>query len=119
MTYPDSVSRVRPPKTTIPNTLAALPSNQYATLFDVVSGKLLALALDLVATSARIAPSALVASTVALLRNGWVDFHRTDFKTDGRGTEDRDADTAGRIGELRQGPYTKSRRESRGAAARS
>jgi hypothetical protein len=27
-TYPDSVRRVRPPKTTMPNTLAALPSSQ-------------------------------------------------------------------------------------------
>ena len=38
-TYPDSVNRVRPPKTTIPNTLAALPSNQYPTTLLVVSGK--------------------------------------------------------------------------------
>lgn len=40
---PDSVSRVSPPKTTIPNTLAALPSSQYATLLSDVSGKYLAL----------------------------------------------------------------------------
>ena len=37
--YPDSVSRVRPPKTTIPNTLAALPSSQYATDFSLLLGK--------------------------------------------------------------------------------
>lgn len=36
--YPDSVSRVRPPKTTIPKTLAALPSSQYATALELVSG---------------------------------------------------------------------------------
>jgi len=29
--YPDSVRRVRPPRITIPKTLAALPNNQYAT----------------------------------------------------------------------------------------
>ena len=39
MTYPDSVSLVRPPKTTIPKTLAALPSSQYPTAFELVSGK--------------------------------------------------------------------------------
>ena len=38
-TYPDSVNRVRPPNTTMPNTLAALPNNQYATPFEDVSGK--------------------------------------------------------------------------------
>jgi hypothetical protein len=38
-TYPDSVNRVRPPNTTIPNTLAALPRSQYATDFELVSGK--------------------------------------------------------------------------------
>jgi hypothetical protein len=30
---------VRPPKTTIPKTLAALPSSQYPTDFELVSGK--------------------------------------------------------------------------------
>jgi hypothetical protein len=39
-TYPDSVSLVKPPKTTIPKTLAALPSNQYATDLELCSGKL-------------------------------------------------------------------------------
>jgi hypothetical protein len=34
------VSLVSPPKTTIPKTLAALPSNQYATVLSVTSGKL-------------------------------------------------------------------------------
>lgn len=38
-TYPDSVRRVSPPKTTIPNTLAALARSQYATAFELVSGK--------------------------------------------------------------------------------
>lgn len=37
--YPDSVNRVRPPNTTIPKTLAALPNNQYATPFEDVCGK--------------------------------------------------------------------------------
>lgn len=32
--------RVNPPKTTIPNTLAALPNNQYATALELTSGKL-------------------------------------------------------------------------------
>jgi hypothetical protein len=38
-TYPDSVNLVRPPKTTIPKTLVALPRSQYATDFELVSGK--------------------------------------------------------------------------------
>lgn len=38
-TYPDSVNRVKPPKTTIPKTLAADPKSQYATVFEDVSGK--------------------------------------------------------------------------------
>jgi hypothetical protein len=38
MLRPDSVSRVRPPKTTIPKTLAAEPSSQYATLLLLTSG---------------------------------------------------------------------------------
>jgi hypothetical protein len=38
-TYPDSVNLVNPPKTTIPNTLAAEPKSQYATMFEEVSGK--------------------------------------------------------------------------------
>ena len=40
VTYPDSVNLVRPPKTTIPKTLAALPSNQYATVLSLTPGKL-------------------------------------------------------------------------------
>jgi len=39
MTYPDSVSLVRPPNTTSPNTLAAPPRSQYATTWSLVSGK--------------------------------------------------------------------------------
>lgn len=46
-TYPDSVRRVRPPNTTIPKTLAALPKSQYATLLALVSGKELDLDLEL------------------------------------------------------------------------
>ena len=38
-TNPDSVSLVKPPKTTIPKTLAALPSSQYATILSLTSGK--------------------------------------------------------------------------------
>lgn len=36
LAYPDSVSRVRPPNTTMPKTLAALPRSQYATDLEVV-----------------------------------------------------------------------------------
>lgn len=39
MLNPDSVSRVSPPKTTMPKTLAALPRSQYATTLLLVSGK--------------------------------------------------------------------------------
>lgn len=39
MLSPDSVSRVRPPNTTIPNTLAAEPNSQYATESELVAGK--------------------------------------------------------------------------------
>lgn len=45
-TYPDSVSLVKPPNTTIPKTLAADPRSQYATVFEEVSGKNLALAFS-------------------------------------------------------------------------
>ena len=38
MLRPDSVSRVRPPKTTMPKTLVALARSQYATLLDETSG---------------------------------------------------------------------------------
>lgn len=37
-TDPDSVSLVRPPNTTIPKTLAALPRSQYATTLSLVFG---------------------------------------------------------------------------------
>jgi hypothetical protein len=39
ISYPDSVSLVKPPNTTIPKTLAAEPKSQYATVFEEVSGK--------------------------------------------------------------------------------
>lgn len=42
---PLSVSLVKPPNTTIPNTLAALPKSQYATDLSEVSGKNLVLLL--------------------------------------------------------------------------
>lgn len=111
--YPDSVSRVRPPNTTMPKTLAALPNNQYATDFDVVFGKL----LDRGALSAVVPIVAFW--IVAVFRRGWVDFHRIDRTIDDWGLGIGDAETAARIGELRQGPYTKRRRERRGAAVRS
>ena len=48
--YPDSVNRVKPPKTTIPKTLAALPSSQYATILSLDLGKdRFALMLDTIA----------------------------------------------------------------------
>jgi hypothetical protein len=102
----------------MPNTLAALPSSQYATLFDVVLGKELDLPSVFVAASASTAPPAFGASMVALLRRGWVDFHLTDCRTDGR-DEHREAETTDRIGVLRHGLHTNKRRESRGAAVRS
>lgn len=40
--YPDSVSRVRPPKTTMPNTLTADPINQYPTVLELILGNDLA-----------------------------------------------------------------------------
>lgn len=39
-TYPDSVNLVKPPNTTIPKTLTALPNNQYATDLSLTCGKL-------------------------------------------------------------------------------
>jgi hypothetical protein len=119
-TYPDSVRRVRPPKTTMPKTLAALPSSQYATLLEDVLGKLV---LDLEALSAAPAasagPCALDAAIVAVFLSGCVDDHVTDCKTEGRGAEDREAERVERIGALRHGLLTNRRRESRGAAVRS
>ena len=38
-TYPDSVNLVKPPQTTIPKTLTALPISQYPTTLEFVSGK--------------------------------------------------------------------------------
>jgi hypothetical protein len=117
-TYPDSVRRVKPPNTTMPKTLAALPSSQYATLFDDVFGKLLDLA-PLVAASASIDCPACDAPMVALLRNGCVDFHLTECEMVGRGAEHRAVAMEDRSGELRHGWHTNRRRESRGAAVRS
>ena len=119
--YPDSVRRVKPPNTTMPKTLAALPSSQYATLLDVVLGKLLDLLLPsaVVAASAKMALPALDPSSVALLRRGWVDFHLTDCRTEEDRDEDRGAEMADRIGELRHGLHTNRRRERCGAAVRS
>jgi hypothetical protein len=39
LTYPDSVNRVNPPNTTIPNTLPADARSQYATVLEELSGK--------------------------------------------------------------------------------
>jgi len=59
MLRPDSVNRVRPPNTTIPKTLAALPNSQYATDFELTSGKLLFALAELIAPvdSAAIPPN--------------------------------------------------------------
>ncbi|RMZ68697.1 BTB POZ domain-containing [Pyrenophora seminiperda CCB06] len=116
--YPDSVSRVKPPKTTMPKTLAALPSSQYATLLELVFGKVLDLPSVVAAASATMALPALISSMMALFRSGCVDFHLTDCRTEGR-DEDGGAETAVRIGELRHGLHANRRRESRGAALRS
>jgi hypothetical protein len=116
--YPDSVRRVSPPKTTMPNTLAALPSNQYATLLDVVLGKLLDFPSAAAVASASDTLPALACSIAALVRRGCVDFHRTECRTDGR-DERVDAGMADRIGELRHWLHEKRRRERRGAAVRS
>jgi hypothetical protein len=106
---------------TMPKTLAALPSSQYATLFDVVLGKLRDWVplLDSVLAAASTMAARPAASMVALLRNGWVDFQRTACRTDGRGAAQREMETAGRTGELMHGLATNSRFERRGAAVRS
>ena len=103
---------------TMPKTLAALPSSQYATLLDVVLGKLLDLPSAAASTSASVTLPALVASTVTLWRSVCVDFHLTDCRTDGRDAR-AEAGTAVRMGELRHCLQEKSRRERRGAAVRS
>jgi hypothetical protein len=112
------VRRVKPPNMTIPNTLAALPNSQYATLFELVLGKEPDFPSAFVAASASILPPAFDASMVALIRRGWVDFHLTDCRTEGR-DEHREAERADRSGELGQGLHTNRRRERRGAAVRS
>jgi hypothetical protein len=71
--YPDSVNLVRPPNTTMPKTLAALASSQYATLLSLVSGKLEAFSLTLEASDAR--TSTLDVNVSA----GTVDCHLTSF----------------------------------------
>jgi hypothetical protein len=104
----------------MPKTLAALPSSQYATLLDDVSGQLLVLPRAPWAAAASVVPSTLDAPIAALLRSGWVDFHRTDCVREGWGAEDREVkiDRASGL-ELRHGLHTNRRRERRGAAVRS
>jgi hypothetical protein len=85
---------------------------------DDVLGKLLERACPFAAPASS-APSTWDAVRVALLRNGCVELHLTDCATDGRGAEDREATTAERMGALRHGLHTNSRRERRGAALRS
>lgn len=78
-TYPDSVRRVRPPKTTMPKTLTALPSSQYATDLELVSGKDLVLLLVPAASSevcSRVGEGAAAAVFFVLL----VFKHRTEGK---------------------------------------
>lgn len=116
--YPDSVSRVNPPNTTMPKTLAALPRSQYATVLDVVLGKLLDLLSLAAAASATMVRGASDWPKVALFRRGCVDFHLTECAMEDRGVEHREAERAGEIGKLRHGRYTNSRLESRGAAVR-
>ena len=103
----------------MPKTLAALPSNQYATLLSLVFGQLEERPRLFAVASARAETSACAAPAVVLLLSGWVDFHLTERRTDGRDA-DADADArgarVGRRGELAQGRLTNSRRVSRGAA---
>jgi hypothetical protein len=100
----------------MPKTLAALPSSQYATLRELVSGQLLLFALLFAPPLAR--ASAIDASAGAtLLLSGCVDFHLTDWRTDGWRGDVRTGKA--RAGELRQGRHTNRRRVRRGAAVRS
>jgi hypothetical protein len=104
---------------TMPKTLAALPSSQYATLLDDVLGKLLDRPSVLVAASASTAPCTFSPPIAALLRSGCVDFHLTDCRTDGWRRVDREAAKLERTGALKHGRQPNSRLESRGAAMRS
>lgn len=67
-THPDSVSLVNPPKTMIPNTLAALPSNQYATLLSDLWGN----------QAFAATPSAIFSAA-----SGALDVNDTDFTIEG------------------------------------
>ena len=120
-TYPDSVSRVKPPKMTMPKTLTALPNSQYATPLSLVLGQLLEFAPLAPAVLSTTAAFTLAGETVALFRNGCVDFHRTaDCRTEGWRVETRTGRAwRARSGELTQGRLTNSLRERRGAAVRS
>lgn len=105
---------------TIPKTLAALPSSQYATLLDDVLGKLLDLPSPLAVSSAALALGGFDCARVGRRGSGCVDLHLTQCETAGRGAERGGAETtADRMGELRQGLQTKNRVERRGAAVRS
>ena len=114
--YPDSVSRVRPPNTTMPKTLAALPNNQYATLLELVLGKLLEFPVLLAAASPSTEASLAPEAVVAPLLNTWVDFHLVAFRSE---SVVWGGLMAGRKGELGHGRQTKRRLVRRGAAARS
>ena len=114
--YPDSVSRVRPPNTTMPKTLAALPNNQYATLLELVLGKLLEFPVLLAAASPSTEASLAPEIVAALFLSIWVDFHLVAFKTE---SVVRGGLMAGQKGELGHGRQTKRRLVRRGAATRS
>jgi hypothetical protein len=112
--YPDSVSLVRPPNITMPKTLAALASSQYATLLSLVSGKELGRALLFALSAAAAAATA----SDALFSTGSVLCHRTVWAMDGlpHGAARGKAENAGRAGAFGHGLLAKKRRARRGAA---
>lgn len=68
--YPDSVNLVKPPQTTMPNTLTALPISQYPTALPSVSGKEEDFDEPLVSVSGLVFGAA--AAVVAIVRFGVV-----------------------------------------------
>lgn len=65
--YPDSVNLVRPPKTTIPKTLTALPMSQYPTLLEEALGHELLAASAIPGADRAATCSAMLATGLAMV----------------------------------------------------
>lgn len=103
------MSRVNPPKTTMPKTLTALPNNQYATDLSLISGKLEFLVAD--------SPATIASCSICFGFGACVDCHLTAFRMKLCGAAGRTGRIAGRKGAFEHALHERSCRDRRGAAA--